>query len=160
MIQEFKEDMKTALEAAIGPGLHLEGITRVQLGDTFPLTRYHPAITVDHEDRIEPKRTSGKVEISIDFVVVLYTSSIKADVEEANAHLNNLVLRRSGTSYIGLHPFLSRFTSWTDGGGQTWKVDLLPDSARGAVKSEQAQFASVAAAYRLRLSTWLNPTQY
>lgn len=158
MLQEFKADLVEALEAAMTTGGHLDGIAGVFAGDTFP--ELLPGVTVDTTDGLTARTLNRRTEVSFEVAVVVYVAMLDGTYEAKKAALNNLVVRCSGGVYKGVHPFLSAFENWTDSTGQKWSVDLQPEAATGLIKSDRAAFASLATAFRLRVSTWLNPSQY
>ena len=164
MIEEFKTNLAATLTANTGVGEHLEGVT-VYVGDVIPAAKDHPAITVDWEDNLDANRqksANGRVRLELDFRVCLYVSSYKG-VKAAHAAMNNLILRAGETSYLGLHPLLSGLantSTFTDSLGNVWAITLLPDSERGVVKSENAQFASVACAFKVQIWTVVTAAQY
>lgn len=160
MIEEFKTALAALILAANASGLDCEGILTVRTGDVVPATKDQPGVTVDFTGDMAVKDTGNHTELAPEFLVVLYVSSLKG-YETGVTVANNLHARCAGTGqYRGLHRFLSRLKRWTDSAGTTWSVTLSPETDRGSVKEENAKFASFAIAYRLKLSTMLNKSQY
>jgi len=161
VIEEFKRDLAAAILAENGVGQDCEGIVFSSAGDVVPSAKNQPGVTVDFSGAFNPTRNGNHVQLEPEFFVILYTSSLRGGYQTASEVNNNLLLRCNGSgTYRGLHRFLCRFNSWTDSAGTKWRVLLDPDTDRGDVKTENAKYASFATAFKLRLTTMLNPTQY
>lgn len=161
MIEEFKAALVDQIKDAMGAGLDCEGIQTAQAGDAFPATKYHPAVTVDSDGDLSAIDTGNHTDVSLSFLIILYTSSLRGGYQAATAQANNLHLRCAGTGqYRGLHRFLARLKRWQDSAGTNWVITLDPNIDRGAVKDDNAKFASYAIVYRLNLKTMLTKAQY
>lgn len=161
MIEEFKADLVAAILADVWGGHDCEGILSANAGDVVPAAKDQPGVTVDFTGTFNPRDNGNHIQLDPEFYVVLYTSSLRGGYQTAAEVNNNILWRCTGPrTYRGLHRFLRRFTSWTDSAGTRWKVTLDPDTDRGSVKDDNAKFASFATAFRLRLTTMLDPSQY
>lgn len=161
MIEEFKADLVAAILADTGAGKDCEGILSAHAGDVVPPAKDQPGVTVDFTGSFNPRDNGNHIQLDPEFYVVLYTSSLRGGYQAAAEANNNILWRCSGTgAYRGLHRFLRRFENWTDSSGTRWRVALDPDTDRGSVKDENAKFSSFATAFRLKLTTMLNKSQY
>lgn len=158
MIEEFKTDVVADMQA--DSMSLLGGIQSFVKGDVYPSVSDLPAVTVDHIGNGSIKDTGNHIEMTTQFVVVLYVANLRGGYQAAVAAANNLLMRYEGGQYRGLIRYLHRLKGWSDSSGQNWKIKVVDGPSQANVKSEQAKFASVASSFVLEAMTMFDKSKF
>lgn len=143
------------LDSLRAPGLALEGIKSIQLGDYSVPATDHPAITVDWDDDCETSFNGNHLQIEAGLAITLYAVSLESEAT-AEQIVQDLLLRWEPTSqkWMGLIPALHVRRGWTNntlGLGFVQKIE--PRIRRGTASSKSKGFSTAGASIRLKIIT-------
>lgn len=157
MLTDLQDELVAYLESQREAGKHLEGFDLIQFSDAPPPAQFHRVVTVDWDNDFETLVSQSGIRMVARMAVTAYVSS-RAGEKETDRILQDLLIRRVDSKWVGLIPALASVTGITTSGG-SYFAKLLPNVTRGFVTDSARQKSRAGAILSLEFTTVVEPSE-